>query len=58
MNFAEVTILPADVKKDWLRATLKEIKKKNQQSDLYNEQPREWRSNDTMYECIQVKYPI
>ena len=51
MNFAEVTILPADVKKDWLRATLKEIKKIiNNQTFIMNNPE----NGDPMTPCMNV----
>ena len=54
-NFAEVTRLPADIKKSLIEIKFKTYEKLNQQSDLYNGIPREGRASDTMHVWIQVK---
>ena len=56
-NFSEVTGLPSDAKKAWLK-NLERDQKFNQESDLYNILPREGRSIGTINGCVQGKNKI
>ena len=57
-KFSEVTGLPEDVKIGLDGSNFERDQKCNQQSDPYNELPIEGRYIDTIYGCLQVKYPI
>ena len=54
MNFVEVTRLPADFTKSWLKVTFKYIKNLIKKSDISNVRPIEGRFSDTMYECLKA----
>ena len=58
INFAEVTRLPIDVKKAWLKVTLKDIINLiNNQTFIMDDQ-KEGRSSETMHLYLQGKYTI
>ena len=56
-NYAEITRLPADVKKDWLKKTLR-YPKFNQQLELWSGWFREGGSSATTNGYIQRKNPF
>ena len=57
-KFAEVTRLPADVKKVWLKETLKEKENLINIHNFLMNYPEKLRSSDTMHGCIQGKDSI
>ena len=52
-NFAEVYILPAEVKKAWLKENFKETKNIINNQTFLNGQPKKGRYSDTMHVCLQ-----
>ena len=56
-NFSEVTKLSDDIKKPWLKETLKEIKT-DQQSDFTSWKSKERWTFNYMHGCVQGKKPM